>query len=163
QNSDAQFVGQTLREDIGFGPENLGWEKRRVEQAVEESARMLGIVHLLDRHPHFLSGGEKKKAAIAGIVAMEPEIIVMDEPFAGLDYRGVCAVAREIASLKASGRTLLVITHDIEKILAHVSRMMVMHSGNIVYDGPPVMDSRLFEDNMIRFPRGLSVEECTWL
>ncbi len=165
QNSDTQFVGQTVREDIAFGPENLGWDKERVENAVYKSAEFLHITHLLDNYPHFLSGGEKKRAAIAGIIAMDPECIIMDEPFAGLDYQGVCDVTKEIKKLKDSGHTLVIITHDIEKALALSSRMVIMNEGRIVYDGRPVINKRLYHDNGLRIPYGKqrSIGSCTWL
>lgn len=165
QNSDTQFVGQTVREDIAFGPENLGWNKEHVDKAVAYSAKLLGLESVLDHYPHFLSGGEKKKTAIAGIIAMEPDCIILDEPFAGLDYAGVRAVTKEILLLKESGHTLIIITHDLEKVLAFATRLMVMNKGKIIYDGKPKIDELLFHENQIRIPHGnnRSIESCSWL
>ena len=89
QNPDDQIFSPTVEQDIAFGPTNLGLDEETVQHRVEEALRIVGIEHLANRVPHHLSGGEKKRVAIAGVVAMEPQVLVLDEPTAGLDPQGV--------------------------------------------------------------------------
>ncbi|HRX16704.1 MAG TPA: ABC transporter ATP-binding protein [Spirochaetota bacterium] len=165
QNSDAQFVAQTVYDEMAFGPENLGWEKNEIERKVSHYADIFGITPYLDRHPHFLSGGEKKRIAIAAVMIMRPDLVIFDEPFATLDYKGVISVCNTIVDIYNQGCSVIVITHDLEKILAHATRLMIMKSGMLVYDGKPSLEKRLLLDNNIRVPHGnrRSVESCTWL
>jgi biotin transport system ATP-binding protein len=165
QNSNAQFVGQTVKEDISFGPENLGWEKKEIEKAVQNSAELMGINNLLSESPHFLSGGEKRRTAVAGILAMDPDLIIFDEPFTGLDLNGVKSLSEKIVSLKDEGHTLIIISHDVEKTLAFATRLILLNSGKIVYDGDPIINEKLYLENNIHVPFGKerSLESCTWL
>jgi biotin transport system ATP-binding protein len=165
QNSDTQFVAQTVFDEIAFGPENLGWKRDLIEDEVIRYADLLGVSSLLERHPHFLSGGEKKRVAIAGVLIMKPELIIFDEPFTTLDYNGVVSVCNEIVNCYNSGCTVLVITHDLEKVLAHATRLIIMKQGAVSYDGKPVLDSDLLSSNNIRVPYGKDRKtgSCTWL
>ena len=99
QDPDSQFVGQTVAEDVAFGPENLNLPVKEVETIVKESLEAVGLSGFSSRSPHALSGGEKRKLAIAGILAMKPKIIIFDEPFTGLDYPGVVQVLKQIVQL----------------------------------------------------------------
>ena len=126
QNADTQIIAQTVRDDIAFGPENIGLKGAALDNRVKQSAEALNITDLLDHSPHRLSGGEKKKAAIAGIIAMAPDAVVFDEPFAGLDYRGVRVLLEIIINLHTCGTTIILITHDLEKVLAHSDNLAVM-------------------------------------
>lgn len=154
QHSDMQFVGLNVEREIAFGPENLGLSKAELSHRVKEIAESFNLASLLSRRPHELSGGEKKRLAIASVVAMDPEIILLDEPFAGLDYPGVISVLETLDRLFRKGHTLLVITHDLEKVLAAATRMIVMKTGSIVYDGAPCIDESLFRNNAIHVPQG---------
>ena len=98
----------------------------------------VGMDGLSDRAPHTLSGGEKRRLAVAGVLAMSPSILVFDEPFSNLDDAGVRQVLRQILALHRSGQTIMVTTHDLEKVLAHADRLVVMNEGRIALDGPPM-------------------------
>lgn len=137
QDPDNQIVGQTVREDVAFGPENLRLSEEEVDRRTSASLRAVGLLAFAEHAPHRLSGGEKRRLAIAGVLAMEPRIIVFDEPFAALDYPGVRQVLGEIVRLHAEGHTIIVITHEIEKVLTHSTRMVIMDSGRIVRDAEP--------------------------
>ena len=138
QDADSQIVGETVYEDVAFGPENLCLELGEVQKRVEKALGVVGLQHLADRRPHLLSGGEKRRLAIAGILAMRPKVIVFDEPFTSLDYPGVKQVLHHILSLNRSGHTIVVATHDLETIIAHADRLIIMKGGKIVRDGAPV-------------------------
>jgi len=137
QDADSQIVGETVYEDVAFGPENLRLDRGLVETRVQKALQAVGMSDLAHQRPHLLSGGEKRRLAIAGILAMEPRVIVFDEPFASMDYPGVKQVLQHILALHQSGHTILVTTHDLEKIIAHADRLILMHGGKIVRDGNP--------------------------
>lgn len=137
QNSDNQIIGETVREDIAFGPENLCLKREEIEERVSEVLRITGLVSLADARPHILSGGEKKRLAIAGVLAMKPEVLVFDEPFSDLDYPGTIQVLKQIVELHKSGRTIIVTTHDLEKVIAHADRLLIMKNGKIERAGLP--------------------------
>jgi biotin transport system ATP-binding protein len=163
QEPDNQLIGQTVAEDVAFGPENLGLPLDEIRSRVEESLKVLDIKHLRSKRPFALSGGEKRKAALAGILAMQPEIIVLDEPFAGLDLPGVRGVLESLTLLHSAGHTLMVITHDIDKVLAHAGRLLIMADGHLMADGNPEELIGQVEDYGIRGPaKGHRVRDMTW-
>ncbi len=137
QDADAQIVGETVYDDVAFGPENLRLVRSEIHDRVTSALAAVGMTHLADRRPHLLSGGEKRRVAIAGILAMRSPILVLDEPFSNLDYPGVRDVLEQILSLHRNGHTLILTTHDLEKVLAHADRLVVMGGGRILRDGPP--------------------------
>jgi biotin transport system ATP-binding protein len=137
QDADSQIVGETVYEDVAFGPENLRLEPDQIRKRVTLALAAVGLTDFADQRPHLLSGGEKRRLAIAGILAMEPQIIAFDEPFASLDYPGVKQILKHILALHQSGHTILVITHDLEKVIAHADRLIIMQKGKIVRDGMP--------------------------
>jgi biotin transport system ATP-binding protein len=137
QDADSQIVGETVSDDVAFGPENLCLDRSEVKRRV---ARALDLVNLLDfknQKPHLLSGGEKRRLAIAGILAMEPKVLVFDEPFSSLDYPGIKQVLKQIISLHQAGHTILVAAHDLEKVIAHADRLVIMNHGKVVKNGLP--------------------------
>jgi biotin transport system ATP-binding protein len=138
QDADSQIVGETVYEDVAFGPENLRLDRSQIQGRVANALRAVGLSDLAHQRPHLLSGGEKRRLAIAGILAMEPRVIVFDEPFSSMDYPGVKQVLQQILALHRSGHTIIVTTHDLEKIIAHADRLILMHGGKIVRDGKPV-------------------------
>jgi biotin transport system ATP-binding protein len=165
QDADSQIVGETVYADVAFGPENLKLDHDQIERRVAHALEVVGLQDLADQRPHLLSGGEKRRLAIAGILAMEPRVIVFDEPFTSLDYLGVKQVLRQIISLHQAGHTIIVITHDLEKVLAHADRLLVMQDGKIVRDGVPndiVVD---IENFGVRAPytSRLGMEVLSWL
>ena len=163
QNPDNQIVGLTVEDDIAFGPQNLGLSKKDVDTAVENAMNTMNITHLRHRNPHTLSGGEKKRVTISGVLAMNPSILIFDEPFIGLDYPGVISVTEAILSLKNKGETIIVITHDLEKILAYGTRLLVMNNGEIVADGIPEKLINDLEKWGIRRPTQQKIKDMTWL
>jgi biotin transport system ATP-binding protein len=165
QNSDHQIVGQTVKEDVAFGPENLGISRAEIEDRVKESLEAVGLEKYADHFSHTLSGGQKKRLAIAGVLAMRPKIIVLDEPFAGLDYPGVVQVLREIVALHRKGHTIVLVTHELDKVLAHATRLVVIENGRIVRDDRPENIIEDIEAFGIKKPIGVGrkVETMTWL
>jgi len=136
QNADDQIFSPTVEQDVAFGPLNLGLDAETVSHRVKEALAMVGIEHLKERVPHHLSGGEKKRVAIAGVIAMEPQVIVLDEPTAGLDPRGVNDLISVINSLaREYGITVIFSTHDVSLIPEVADYLYVMHRGTIVAEG----------------------------
>jgi cobalt/nickel transport system ATP-binding protein len=136
QNPDDQIFSPTVEQDIAFGPTNLGLDPETIHHRVHEALRVVGIDHLAGRVPHHLSGGEKKRVAIAGVIAMEPEVLVLDEPNAGLDPRGVADLNRFINSLSAKyGMTVIFSTHDVALVPEIADYIYVMDKGRIVASG----------------------------
>jgi biotin transport system ATP-binding protein len=137
QDADSQIVGETVAEDIAFGPENLGLPPDEVSERVAVALGMVGLTSLHHRPCHLLSGGEKRRVAIAGVLAMQSRILVFDEPFANLDYSGVRQVLEQILNLHGSGHTVIVATHDVEKVIAHADRVAVIAKGELKALAPP--------------------------
>ncbi len=165
QDSDSQIVGQTVAEDVAFGPENLNLSPSEVEQAVAEALRATGLEDLSGKDPRTLSGGQKKKLAIAGVLAMQPEILIFDEPFTGLDYAGVVQILQQIVQLHQAGHTILLVTHELEKVLAHADRLIILHQGKLVEDGAPQEVIYRAANYGVRVPLkdGKEVSSVTWL
>lgn len=166
QDSDAQIVGQTLLEDVAFGPANLGLPWAEVQVRAVEALSLVGLGELAGRRPDSLSGGERRRLAIAGVLALRPDCVLLDEPFANLDLPAIRSVLTVIVAAHADGRAIVVVTHELEKVLAHATRLAVMDSGKIVYDGPPDGLAReRFEELGLRDPfrTGSRLEELTWL
>lgn len=165
QDPDNQIVGQTVRDDVAFGPQNLRLTAEEIERRATAAVETLGLSDLSDRPPHELSGGEKRRLVIADVLAMEPKLIILDEPFSGLDFPGVRQTLGEIRRLHRSGHTLIVITHEVEKILGLATRVMVMEGGRIVEDGPPGALLERLERHGVRRPAvdARGVTAVTWL
>ena len=165
QDADSQIVGETVYEDISFGPENLKLDRSEIDQRVREAMAATGLAHLAERRPHLLSGGEKRRLAIAGILAMRPRVIVFDEPFASLDYSGVRQVLEQVLTLHRAGHTIILTTHDLDKVLAHADRLVFMAAGRIECEGPPPALVAAAEAFGVRRPRvgGHGVETLSWL
>ena len=135
QDADSQIVGETVYEDVAFGPENLCLNPAEVHRRVTSALSTVGLEHLADRKPHRLSGGEKRRLAIAGILAMEPLVLVLDEPFANLDHSGMQQVLARIIQLHREGKTIILSTHDLDKTMGHANRLILMKNGSIIKDG----------------------------
>jgi biotin transport system ATP-binding protein len=165
QDADSQIVAETVRADVAFGPENLRLDVDHINERVSAALEVVGLADYADQRPHVLSGGEKRRLAIAGILAMEPKVIVFDEPFASLDYPGVKQVLKQMLALHRIGHTILVITHDLEKVLAHTDRLVIMQKGKIVKDGAPAEIVNNLEAYGIRAPCAshLGMEVRSWL
>lgn len=165
QDPDSQLIGQTVREEVAFGPENLKLPREEVDRRVQDSLAAVGLSHLADHVPRRLSGGEKRRLAVAGVLVMEPRVIIFDEPFSGLDYPGVRQLLGEIVRLHREGHTIILITHEIEKVLGHATRMVLMDEGRIVGSGRPGELLDCLEPHGIRRPplNGGGVEGVSWL
>lgn len=137
QNPDNQIIGTVVEEDVGFGPENMGIPTDDIWQRVNESLEAVGMTAYRHHSPNKLSGGQKQRVAIAGVMAMKPECIILDEPTAMLDPNGRREVIRTIHELnRAEGITVLLITHYMEEAI-EADRIIVMDDGRIVMDGQP--------------------------
>ena len=137
QNPDNQIVANVVEEDVAFGPENLGVASPAIRQRVDKALKQVGMYEYKDHAPHLLSGGQKQRVAIAGIIAMEPKCIVLDEPTAMLDPRGRREVVDTITALnREKGITVVLITHHMDEA-AQAQRVVVLSHGSIVADGAP--------------------------
>ena len=137
QNPDNQIVANVVEEDVAFGPENLGVAPTEIRQRVEKALKQVGMYEYRTHAPHLLSGGQKQRIAIAGIIAMEPKCIVLDEPTAMLDPRGRREVMQTILQLnKEKNITIVLITHHMDEA-AQAERVVVMHAGKVAADGTP--------------------------
>lgn len=142
QEAETQILGETPAEDIAFGPKNLGWKKSDVQVAVREALEQTGLTDKADFPARFLSGGEKRRLAVACMLAMKLPTIILDEPYANLDFGGVKQVNKLIRQLKAEGKTVIILTHEIEKCLGLADRFVVLFRGKKVFDGTPGMGLR---------------------
>jgi len=155
QNSDDQLFSPTVREDIAFGPVNIGLTETEVAKRVDEALTLTGIHHLADRAPHHLSGGEKRMVSIASVLAMYPGLVLYDEPDANLDMR---ARRRLIQFLQDAPHTVMVASHDLEMILEVCERVILLDGGQIIADGHPseiMGDVALMEAHGLEKPHSL--------
>ncbi len=137
QNPDNQIVANVVEEDVAFGPENLGVASPEIRNRVDRALKQVGMYEYREHAPHLLSGGQKQRIAIAGVIAMEPKCIVLDEPTAMLDPRGRREVMETIGRLnREKGITVVLITHHMDEA-AQCQRVVVLHKGKVVTDGSP--------------------------
>ena len=160
QNPDNQIVSNVVEEDVAFAPENLGVPSRQIRKRVDDALRTVGMYEYREHAPHLLSGGQKQRIAIAGVLAMEPKCIVLDEPTAMLDPRGRQEVIETVTRLnRERGITVVLITHHMsEAVGAH--RVVVMHEGGILTDGTP---REVFSQVELLRSAGLDVPQTTEL
>ena len=137
QNPDNQIVANVVEEDVAFGPENLGVASPEIRRRVDQALRQVGMYEYRAHAPHLLSGGQKQRIAIAGVIAMEPKCIVLDEPTAMLDPKGRREVMQTIGRLnREKGITVVLITHHMDEA-AQAQRVVVLHQGSVAADGTP--------------------------
>ncbi len=156
QNPDDQLFCPTVKDDIAFGPENMGLSPQEIAERLDMALSLTGVSHLKDRIPHHLSGGEKRMVAIAAVLAMQPQIILYDEPSANLDLR---ARRRLIRFLQASSETIILSSHDLELVLEVCDRVILLNQGRIMADGIPqeiMRDRILMESNNLEVPHSLT-------
>lgn len=134
QNPDDQLFAASVRDDVAFGPENMGLSPDEIDARVHEALDLTGMLERIDRAPHHLSGGEKRMVAIAGVIAMLPRLVIYDEPSANLDMR---ARRRLIQFLQKSQETMLISSHDLEFVLEVCNRVVLLDEGHIIADGHP--------------------------
>lgn len=139
QYPEYQLFEDTVFRDIAFGPKNMKLARDEVSRRVREAAGFVGIPeYIFDKSPLELSGGQKRRTAIAGVIAMRPEVLVLDEPTAGLDPRGCQEILRNIADYRrATGATVILVSHSMEEVATLTDRLIVFHDGHIAMDGAP--------------------------
>lgn len=152
QDADTQIVGETVWDDIAFGPENLKLSRDAIHERVKSALESLGLGTLGDRNPASLSGGEKRRLAIAGVMAMAPEVLVLDEPFSNLDHAGTLDLIACIEKLHHSGCTIVLSTHEIEKVFTLATRMIILDRGRLVADDSPHLLLKQLETFGVREP-----------
>ena len=135
QDPNDQLFAPTVKEDVAFGPMNLGLDYEEVERRVDEALTMVGMEQYMDKTPHHLSGGQQKRVAIAGIIAMRPEIMILDEPTAGLDPEGVEKVLDILNNLNKEGMSIVISSHDIEMVNEFAEKIFVLNNGEILESG----------------------------
>ncbi|MEG1538076.1 MAG: ABC transporter ATP-binding protein [Clostridiales bacterium] len=148
QDAENQLIASTVLGEISFGPINLGLSRQQVAQRVEDALNQLQITELRNRPPHYLSGGEKKRVSIADILAMQPQIILFDEPTASLDPQNVVLLEKILQQLTESGIAIVISTHDVDFAYRFGRRAIVFHQGKIIADGE--IDQVFANDQVIR-------------
>ena len=139
QYPEYQLFEETIYKDIAFGPRNMGLDEKEIDRRVREAAQFVGLrEELLDKSPFELSGGQKRRVAIAGVIAMEPSVLILDEPTAGLDPVGVEEILGNIRDYhQAKNATIIIVSHSMEEMARTVDRIVVVNDGRIPFQGPP--------------------------
>jgi len=163
QDAETQIVGQTVEKDIRFGMENLGLSKEVQENRLEEVLTLLDLHKQRDQRPRTLSGGEKRRLAIAGVLVMDPKLLVLDEPFANLDYRSVVSVLSTLLNLQQEGHTIILVSHEVEKTLAHADHVLLLDDGLLVQSGTAADVYPHLKGHGIYLPSSLAIKDLSWL
>ncbi len=148
QDPDSQLFAASVRQDISFGPLNLGWSEEVVRAKVEQVIADTNLGELVERPTHMLSYGQKKRVAIAGVLVMEPDVIIADEPTAGLDPETTARVLDLLDTLHDAGRSIVISTHDVEMALAWADHAIVLGRGHLLAEGPPA--AVLSDEHLLR-------------
>ena len=135
QDADSQMIASNVKAEISFGPMNLGLSRQEVEKRVEDAVAYMELGDFINRAPHYLSGGEKKRVSIADILAMQPEVLIFDEPMAALDPVNAQNVEEVLNRIHEDGKTLIIATHDVEFAYRFSTRILVFCDGDIIADG----------------------------
>lgn len=162
QYPEHQLFEMTVYKDVAFGPTNMNLPELEVDRRVRESLKMVGIDEsFYDASPFELSGGQKRRVAIAGVLAMEPDVLILDEPTAGLDPKGRDEILHKIAHLQATlGITVVLVSHSMEDIAKFVKRLIVMDKGQIRFDDTP---REVFKHHEVLEEMGLAAPESSYL
>jgi len=152
QDPDDQLFAPMVRQDVAFGPDNLDLPKDEVDRRVKSALKAVGMEAYADKPPHFLSGGQKKRVAIAGVLAMEPEVLVLDEPTAGLDPQSSTDIIEILEELNADGKTIVFSTHDVDLAAKWADSICVLNEGKIIKHGTP---HQIFADHAVMSSTGL--------
>ncbi len=156
QNPDDQLFAPTVLEDVAFGPMNMGLSKEEVDYRVKEALIRVGMEGFEKKPPHHLSGGQKKRVAIAGILAMKPKIMVLDEPTSGLDPKGASQILRLLYKLNKEGITIVISTHDVDLVPLYASKVYIISEGKIIKEGTAsevFADVKTIRGANLRLPR----------
>ena len=160
QNPEHQIFASTIFEEIAFGPRNLGIPEEDVKRRVEESLKFVDLKKPLNAFPHLLSVGEKHRVAIASVLAMEPEFLILDEPTTGIDFGRSLQIMRLLQRLRDRGKTVMVITHDLYLAAEFAERIIILKDGKKFADGPA---KRIISDKRLLMDAGLSPLQVTLL
>ncbi|QGU96464.1 energy-coupling factor transporter ATPase [Clostridium bovifaecis] len=163
QYPEYQLFEETIEKDISFGPKNLGLKDEEISKRVEKAMNMVGLDYetYKDKSPFDLSGGQKRRVAIAGVVAMEPKVLILDEPTAGLDPKGRDDILEKIRQLREEyNMTIILVSHSMEDVAKLATRVLVMHNGKCILDGTT---SEVFKQVDILEGVGLAVPQVTYL
>lgn len=163
QYPEYQLFEETIEKDIAFGPRNLALGEEEIHKRVIKAMNMVGLDYEIykDKSPFELSGGQKRRVAIAGVVAMEPKVLILDEPTAGLDPKGRDEILLQIQKLhKEYGMTIVLVSHSMEDVAKVANRVIVMNSGEIILDGEP---KEVFKESEVLESVGLAVPQVTYL
>ena len=162
QYPEYQLFEETIKKDIAFGPKNMGLDEAEIEARVLEAASFVGLDHsLLEKSPFDLSGGEKRRAAIAGVIAMRPEVLVLDEPAAGLDPRGRKAIFKNIAEYRrATGKTVIIVSHSMEDVARYCDELLVMSRSKVIMHDTP---NKVFSNPEFLVKNGLDLPQIARL
>lgn len=137
QNPDDQLFAPTVEEDVAFGPLNLGLSQEETQKRVNDALKKVGMDGFQRKAPHHLSGGQKKRVAIAGILAMQPELMVLDEPTSGLDPQGAIDILELLYELNDEGMTIIISTHDVDLVPNYAKKVFVLVEGSLIAEGTP--------------------------
>ena len=137
QNPDDQLFAPTVEEDVAFGPLNLGLSQEETQKRVNDALKKVGMDGFQRKAPHHLSGGQKKRVAIAGILAMQPEMMVLDEPTSGLDPQGAIDILELLYELNDEGMTIIISTHDVDLVPNYAKKVFVLVEGSLIAEGTP--------------------------
>lgn len=135
QNPDHQLFSNSVREELAFGPKNVGMSKKEIEERVRYAAEFMKLEHLMDVHPYRLSRGERQRLAIASVLAMNPEVMILDEPTGGANREQLQRLERLVDELHSAGKTVILITHDMNVLAETCERTIAMWDGRIILDG----------------------------
>ena len=162
QYPESQLFEETVRQDIAFGPKNMGLSEEEIAERVKEAAGFVGLDDdILDKSPFDLSGGQKRRAAIAGIIAMRPEVLILDEPAAGLDPAGREAIFENIVEYKEkTGGTVVIVSHSMEDMARYCDNVLVMSGGKLIMNGSR---DEIFADSEALGNAGLDIPQITKL
>jgi cobalt/nickel transport system ATP-binding protein len=157
QDPNDQLFASSVKQDVAFGPLNLGYTPEHVKSLVDEALETVGMTEFADKPPHFLSGGQKKRVALAGVLAMQPEVIIMDEPTSSLDPMATSSILHLLLHLnKQNGITLVLATHDVDIVPLFANRLFILDKGKIVSEGTPketFSNTELIRKVNLRSPR----------
>lgn len=165
QFPEIQFFGETIQEELAFAPRNFGIPEEEIEQRIRWAMQLVELEPevFLKRSPFEISEGQKRRVAIASVLVVEPEVLVLDEPTAGLDFRGIQALSRILAAWKTQKRALVLVSHDMDFVAQHVDRIVALNRGRLVFDGPKqdfFLCERLMREVHVEPPRVLRVAEA---
>lgn len=163
QDTSLEIVGSTVKKDIAFGLENLKMERAKIEETTNRMISLFNLEKLQNLPPSVLSGGEKRRLSIAGVLAMEPQVILMDEPLANLDYPSIKMVLSTLLELKKKGITIVIVSHEAEKLLSLTDNTIILSEGRISGIGKSREMMKELRENEVYLPPKAEFEDLSWL